>query len=288
MTAALWGDPLSCRYSWVAPADLASYADVVRHVARKVRGTVTGLESVTAVPEPVFAGATADAVRSHARRRSHDATSLHVSLRSVADAIHEHAAMLGRYRDALEGLRDLATSRGLEVRDHRIWPPPPAPPSGHTPQQYDTWVTAWRSYRTCFDLKAEIEAERREQSLELTRAVTAHTGALPEPTVDRRAGGHGVVGFGQDDGDHARRRGAEQARQTLEVHDALESALDQVSRLRQDHRTALDELHRLGRAGASEDELTAQAREVRIAAEALRTERARAAGLQSELAERIS
>ena len=294
MTAVVWGDPLSCRYSWIAPADLAGYADVVRHVARKVRGTVTGLEGVATVPESVFAGETADAVRSHARRRARDASALKVSLKEVAAAIHEHADMLGRYHDSLEGLRDLAVRLGLEVHDQRIRPPSTTPPPAHTPEQHDAWVAAWRSYRTCFDLKTDIEAERRERSLELARAITAHTGARPEPPAGHEVpSGHGVIafsapGFGHEDDDHARRRGAEQARQTLEVHDALEATLDQVSRLRQDHRSALDELYRLGRAGASEDELTAQAREVRIAAEALRTERARAAGLQAELAERIS
>lgn len=291
MTASAWGDPLSCGYSWIEPADLADYAGVVRHVARKVGATAVGLETLSAIPESVFAGATAESARAHAERRSHDAQDLRSSLREVAEAIHEHADMLRRYRDALQGLHDLAATQGLEVRDRTIWPPAPTPPPSPTQQQYDAWVSAWKSYRTCFDLKSDIEAERREHSLALARALTTHTDARPEPLVEGTGSGrHGVVDFGQEqavDRD-ARREAAEHARRTLEVHEQLASTLDRAARLRDAHRTALDELHRLARAGASEGELTAQAREVRLAAEALRTQRMDATRLQAELAERIS
>lgn len=291
MSEVVWGDPLSCRYSWIEPGDLASYADVVRHVARKVGAAAIGLQSVAAIPESAFAGATAEATRSHAGRRTHDATSLKASLREVAGAIHAHADMLGRYREALDGLLQLASRQGLEVRDGRIWPPAAAPPPSPT-QQYDAWITAWKCYRTCFDLKTEIEAERRERSLELVRAVTTHTGAQPEPPHEgRQPGSHGAVDFGRghgEGGDDSRRRAAERARRALETHERLESTQEQVARLRQAHRAALAELQQLGRTGATEAQLTAQAREVRLAAETLRAERSEATRLQRELAELIS
>lgn len=290
MTEIVWGSPLPCRYSWVEPGLLADYADSLHHTGRKVEEVRQALEALAVTPEAIFAGETAESLRVHADRRAHDATSLRGRLQDLGEALRAHAGVLGRYRDALAALRRLATTRGLDVRDGLVWAPPGAPPDGATPQQHDAWVAAWKAYRACFELKGEIEQERRERSHDLARAVTASTGERPDPEGGGgRTGGRGIVRFGPQDEDEATPGGAaERARRTLEAHEAVEASLARVSRLRHDHRAALDELRRLGRAEAAEVELTAQAREVRLAAEVLRSARQEAARLQTGVAVRIS
>lgn len=291
MTGLAWGDPLPCRYTWIEPTELAGHAEAVGHVARKTGAAASGLEALAGIPETVLAGLTADAVGAHAGRRSHEASELQGSLREVSRAIHAHADMLAAYRDGLGELLRLATERGLEVRHRTIWPPEHQPPPSPTQQQYDAWVAAWRSYRTCFDLRTDLEAKRREHSRDLARALTAHTGARPQPADEgAEPRGHGSVDFGRghDETTLVRRTAAEPARRVLAMHDQLESTLEHVARLRQDHRLAVEALLTRSRAGAPDEELTALAREVRLAAEALRGARSAATGIQAELAARIS
>ena len=118
-----FGDPIGCHYHWTDPGEVDRYGDSVRHLANKVELAVDAFERTAGLSEEVFAGEAADTLRERAGRRHEESALVRDNLRGLGRAINAYSDVLRRHREGLEQLRDFALSKGLEVRDHRIWPP---------------------------------------------------------------------------------------------------------------------------------------------------------------------
>jgi hypothetical protein len=253
-----FGDPIGCHYHWIEPGTVDSYGDSVRRLGAKVELAVDAFERTSTLPEDVFAGEAADTLRDRAGRRHEESATVRDNLRGLGRAINAYSDVLRRHREGLEQLRDLAVSRGLEVRDNRIWPPVETLPGDATQKQADAWEADWKAYQACFETKIELRDARRAATRELVKALAEHAGVHPDK--DRAtlvpAGGN-QVSFGE-----LRREAAEEALEAVQAQDAAESARSTVDELRRREQSALGRLEELVLAEAPSEEIQAQAGKV--------------------------
>lgn len=250
-----FGDPIGCHYHWLEPGEVDAYGDSVRRLAAKVELAVDAFERTSGLSEDVFAGEAADTLRERAGRRHEESASVRDDLRGLGRAINAYADVLRRHREGLEQLRAFATGRGLEVRDHRIWPPVETLPGGSTQQQADAWEADWKAYQACFEAKIELRDARRAGTRELVKSLADHAGVHPDD--DRQelvAATADQVRFGE-----LRREAAEEALEAVEAADAAETARHTVEALKRREQAALDSLEELVLAEAPHEEISAQA-----------------------------
>ena len=253
-----FGDPIGCHYHWLEPGRVDSYGDSVRRLAAKVEIAVDAFQRTSALSEDVFAGEAADTLRDRAARRHEESATVRDNLRGLSQAINVYSDVLRRHREGLEQLRDLAVSRGLEVRDHRIWPPVETLPGDATQKQADAWEAGWKAYQACFETKIELRDTRRAATRELVKAITQHAGVHPDDDRARLVpAGAREVRFGE-----LRREAAEEAVEAVQAGDAAESARSTVEALRRREQTALGRLEELVLAEAPSEDVQAQAGKV--------------------------
>ncbi|GAA5106904.1 hypothetical protein GCM10023339_04360 [Alloalcanivorax gelatiniphagus] len=253
-----FGDPIICHYHWLEPDKIDSYGDSVRRLAGKVELAVDAFERTSTLSEDVFAGEAADTLRERAGRRHEESATVRDNLRGLGRAINAYSDVLRRHREGLEQLRAFATSKGLEVRDNRIWPPIETLPGDATQKQADAWEADWKAYQACFEAKIELRDERRASTRELVRALADYAGVHPDK--DRAkfvASGGNKVTFGE-----LRREAAEEAMEAVQANDAAEAARHTVEALKRREQSALDTLEKLVIAEAPTEEIQAQASKV--------------------------
>ena len=252
------GDPIGCHYHWLEPDEVDTYGDTVRRVATKVELAVDAFERTSTLSEDVFAGEAADTLRERATRRHEESASVRDNLRGLGRAINVYSDVLRRHREGLEELRAFAASKGLEVRDNRIWPPVETLPGGSTQQQADAWEVDWKAYQACFEAKIELRDARRASTRELIKALADHAGVHPDK--DRKkfvAADANKVAFGE-----LRREAAEEAMEAVRADDDAEAARRTVEALRRREQSALGSLEELVIAEAPPEEIQAQAAKV--------------------------
>ncbi|WP_210503089.1 hypothetical protein [Nocardioides xinjiangensis] len=253
-----FGDPIGCHYHWLEPGAIEGYGDSVRRLAGKVDGAADGFERTATISEEVFAGEAADALRARAARRHEESVTVRDDLRGLGRAIIAYADVLRQHREGLEQLRAFATGRGLEVRDHRIWPPVASLPGDATQDQADAWEADWKAYQACFETKVELRDTRRAGTRELVEALAEHAGVHPDEAERRLvAVGAGQVRFGD-----LRREAAEEAREAVDAAGAADAARRTVEGLKRRELAALDGLEALVIAEAPAEEIQAQAARV--------------------------
>lgn len=253
-----FGDPIGCHYHWLEPGQVDAYGDSVRRLATKVELAVDGFERTSTLSEEVFAGEAADKLRDRAARRHEESVSVRDNLRGLGRAINAYSDVLRRHREGLEQLRAFATSKGLEVRDNRIWPPVETLPGDATQQQADAWEADWKAYQACFEAKIELRDARRASTRELITALAEHAGVHPDKDRRKLVGAHANrVEFGE-----LRREAAEEAMEAVQANDAAEAARRTVEALKRREQSALDSLERLVLAEAPVEEIQAQAARV--------------------------
>ena len=253
-----FGDPIGCHYHWLEPGEVDAYGDSVRRLAAKVELAVDAFERTSTLSEEVFAGEAADTLRDRAARRHEESATVRDNLRGLGRAINAYSDVLRRHREGLEQLRAFATSQGLEVRDHRIWPPVETLPGDATQQQADAWEAGWKAYQACFDAKVELRDTRRAGTRELVKALADHAGVHPDEDRQKLvAATANQVMFGE-----LRREAAEEAMEAVEAGDAAEAARSTVEALKRREQSALDSLEELVLAEAPSDEISAQAAKV--------------------------
>ena len=253
-----FGDPIGCHYHWLEPDEVDTYGDTVRRVATKVELAVDAFERTSTLSEDVFAGEAADTLRERATRRHEESASVRDNLRGLGRAINVYSDVLRRHREGLEELRAFAASKGLEVRDNRIWPPVETLPGGSTQQQADAWEVDWKAYQACFEAKIELRDARRASTRELIKALADHAGVHPDK--DRKkfvAADANKVAFGE-----LRREAAEEAMEAVRADDDAEAARRTVEALRRREQSALGSLEELVIAEAPPEEIQAQAAKV--------------------------
>ena len=253
-----FGDPIGCHYHWLEPDEVDTYGDTVRRVATKVELAVDAFERTSTLSEDVFAGEAADTLRERATRRHEESASVRDNLRGLGRAINVYSDVLRRHREGLEELRAFAASKGLEVRDNRIWPPVETLPGDATQQQADAWEAAWKAYQACFEAKIELRDARRASTRELIKALADHAGVHPDK--DRKkfvAADANKVAFGE-----LRREAAEEAMEAVRADDDAEAARRTVEALRRREQSALGSLEELVIAEAPPEEIQAQAAKV--------------------------
>ena len=253
-----FGDPIGCHYHWLEPDEVDTYGDTVRRVATKVELAVDAFERTSTLSEDVFAGEAADTLRERATRRHEESASVRDNLRGLGRAINVYSDVLRRHREGLEELRAFAASKGLEVRDNRIWPPVETLPGGSTQQQADAWEADWKAYQACFEAKIELRDARRASTRELIKALADHAGVHPDK--DRKkfvAADANKVAFGE-----LRREAAEEAMEAVRADDDAEAARRTVEALRRREQSALGSLEELVIAEAPPEEIQAQAAKV--------------------------
>jgi hypothetical protein len=253
-----FGDPIGCHYHWLEPDRIDSYGDSVRRLAHKVELAVDAFERTSTIPEDVFAGEAADTLRDRALRRHEESATVRDDLRGLGRAINAYSDVLRRHREGLEQLRAFAVGKGLEVRDHRIWPPVETLPRDATQAQADAWEADWKAYSACFEAKIELRDARRAGTRELVRALADHAGVHPDKDRARFVPADArKVRFGE-----LRREAAEEAREAVEASDAADAARRTVEALKRREQSALDSLERLVLAEAPHEEIEAQAGKV--------------------------
>ena len=253
-----FGDPIGCHYHWLEPDEVDTYGDTVRRVATKVELAVDAFERTSTLSEDVFAGEAADTLRERATRRHEESASVRDNLRGLGRAINVYSDVLRRHREGLDELRAFAASKGLEVRDNRIWPPVETLPGGSTQQQADAWEADWKAYQACFEAKIELRDARRASTRELIKALADHAGVHPDK--DRKkfvAADANKVAFGE-----LRREAAEEAMEAVRADDDAEAARRTVEALRRREQSALGSLEELVIAEAPPEEIQAQAAKV--------------------------
>lgn len=253
-----FGDPIGCHYHWGEPGEVDSYGDSVRRLAAKVELAVDAFERTSTLSEDVFAGEAADTLRERATRRHEESAAVRDHLRGLGRAINAYSDVLRHHRDGLEQLRGFAVGTGLEVRDHRIWPPVETLPGGATQEQADAWESDWKAYQACFEATIELRDARRSATRDLVRALAEHAGVHPDG--DRATlvpMGAGQVRFGE-----LRREAAEEALEAVQAAAAADAAHDVVDALRRREQTALGRLEDLVLAEAPHGEVEAQAAKV--------------------------
>jgi hypothetical protein len=253
-----FGDPIGCRYHWLEPDEVDSYGDSVRRLAAKVELAADGFERTATLSEDVFAGEAADALRARAERHHEESVTVRDNLRGLGRAINVYSDVLRRHSEGLEQLRAHAAALGLEIRDHRIWPPVEAI-AGDAPQkEVDAWERDWKAYRECFDLKIELRDARRASTRELVKALADHAGVHPDQ--DRQtlvpAGAHQVT-FGE-----LRREAAEEAMEAVRADDLADAAHRTVDGLKRREQSALGDLEEMVLAERPPEEIQAQATQV--------------------------
>jgi hypothetical protein len=253
-----FGDPIGCHYHWLEPDRVDSYGDSVRRLAAKVELAADGFERTATLSEEVFAGEAADALRARAGRRHEESVLVRDNLRGLGRAINAYSDVLRRHREGLEQLRTFAASQGLEIRDHRIWPPVETI-SGDAPQkEIDAWERDWKTYRECFETKIELRDARRASTRELVKALADHADVHPDQDKRRlvAANAHQVT-FGE-----LRREAAEEAMEAVEADDRADAAHRTVDGLKRREQHALDDLERMVLAERPPEEIEAQAGKV--------------------------
>ena len=253
-----FGDPIGCHYHWLEPGEVDSYGDSVRRLAAKVELAVDAFERTSTLSEDVFAGEAADTLRDRAGRRHQESAAVRDHLRGLGRAINAYSDVLRRHREGLEQLRGFAVGKGLEVRDHRIWPPVETLPGDASQKQADAWESDWKAYQACFEAKIELRDARRAATRDLVKALAEHAGVHPDR--DRATlvpAGAQQVRFGE-----LRREAAEEASEAVQAGDAAEAARGTVDGLRRREQTALGRLEELVLAEAPPQEVQAQAAKV--------------------------
>ena len=175
-----FGDPIGCHYHWTEPAEVDRYGDSVRHLANKVELAVDGFERTAGLSEEVFAGEAADTLRERAGTRHEESATVRDNLRGLGRAINAYSDVLARHREGLQQLRSYAASKGLEVRDNRIWPPVETIAGDAPEKEMDAWERDWKTYQECFDTKIELRDARRASTRELVKALADHAGVHPD------------------------------------------------------------------------------------------------------------
>lgn len=253
-----FGDPIACHYHWLEPDRVDAYGDAVRRLGAKVELAADAFDRTASLSEEVFAGEAADMLRTRAAHRHEESATVRDNLRGLGRAINDYSDVLRRHREGLEQLRAYAVTAGLEVHDHRIWPPVETI-AGDAPQkEVDAWEHAWKTYRQCFDAKVELRDARRASTRDLVRALADHADVHPDK--DRAtlvAGGGRQVDFGE-----LRRDAAEEAMEAVDAHDAAAVAGHTLDVLRRREQTALGDLEELVLAERPHEEIDAQADKV--------------------------
>jgi hypothetical protein len=253
-----FGDPIGCHYHWLEPDQVDTYGDSVRRLAAKVELAVDAFERTSTLSEDVFAGEAADTLRDRATRRHEESAGVRDNLRGLGRAINAYSDVLRRHREGLEQLRAFAASKGLEVRDNRIWPPVETLPGDSTQKQADAWESDWKSYQACFEAKIELRDARRASTRELIKALAEHAGVHPDKDRAKLvAADANQVKFGE-----LRRDAAEEALEAVQANDAAEAARSTVEALKRREQSALDSLEELVVAEAPPEEIQAQASKV--------------------------
>lgn len=249
-----FGDPIGCRYHWTEPREVDAYGDSVRHLAHKVELAVDAFERTASLSEETFAGEAADTLRERAGRRHEESVTVRDNLRGLGRAINAYSDVLQRHREGLEQLRAHAVSKGLEVRDHRIWPPVETI-AGDTPEQeMDASDRDWKSYQECFDTKIALRDARRASTRELVKALAEYADVHPDKDQAKfvAANAHQVK-FGD-----LRRDAAEEAMEAVHAGDASDAARRTVEALKRREQGALDDLEKMVIAERSPEEIQAQ------------------------------
>ena len=253
-----FGDPIGCHYHWLEPGRVDSYGDSVRRLAAKVETAVDAFERTSALSEDVFAGEAADTLRDRAARRHEESAAVRDNLQGLGRAINAYSDVLRRHREGLEQLRDVAVGKGLDVHDHRIWPPVERLPGDATQQQADAWEAHWKAYQACFEAKVELRDARRAATRELVKALADHAGVHPDKDRAKLVPARvGQVRFGE-----LRREAAEEALDAVQAGDAADTARSTVDALRRREQSALGGLEDLVLAEAPSEEIQAQAAKV--------------------------
>jgi hypothetical protein len=253
-----FGDPIGCHYHWLEPGKVDAYGDSVRRLGAKVELAVDAFERTSTLSEDVFAGEAADMLRERATRRHEESATVRDNLRGLGRAINAYSDVLRRHREGLEQLRAFATSQGLEVRDHRIWPPVETLPGDATQQQADAWEADWKAYQACFHAKIELRDTRRAGTRELVKALADHAGVHPDEDGQKLvAATANQVRFGE-----LRREAAEEAMEAVQAGDAAEAARSTAEALKRREQAALDSLEELVLAEAPHEEIAAQSARV--------------------------
>lgn len=253
-----FGDPIDCHYHWVEPDKVDSYGDSVRRLATKVELAADGFERTATLSEDVFAGEAADALRDRAGRRHEESVSVRDNLRGLGRAINAYSDVLRRHRVGLEQLRAYAAAQGLEIRDHRIWPPV-ATIAGDAPQkEIDAWERDWKVYQECFKTKIELRDARRVSTRELIKALADYAGVHPDKDRAKLvATDANQVTFGE-----LRREAAEEALEAVQADDRADAAQRTVDGLRRREQSALDDLEKLVLEERPPEQIQAQADKV--------------------------
>ena len=253
-----FGDPLGCRYHWADPDRVDAYGDSVRRLGAKVELAVDAFDRTASLSEEVFSGEAADSLRARAAHRQDESATVRDNLRGLGRAVNDYSDVLRRHREGLEQLRAYAVSAGLEVRDHRIWPPVETIDGDAPQKEVDAWEQAWKAYQQCFDAKVELRDARRASTRDLVRALADYADVHPDH--DRSAfvaSGGRQVDFGE-----LRRDAAEEAMEAVDARDAADAARHTVEALKRREQTALGDLEELALADRPAEEIRAQAEKV--------------------------
>jgi hypothetical protein len=253
-----FGDPIGCHYHWLEPGQVDSYGDSVRRLAGKVELAADGFERTATLSEEVFAGEAADALRTRAGRRHEESVQVRDNLRGLGRAINAYSDVLRRHREGLEQLRAHAASKGLEIRDDRIWPPVETIAGDAPQEEIDAWERDWKSYQQCFEAKIELRDARRASTRDLIKALADHADVHPDKDEQTSVAATAQqVTFGE-----LRREAAEEAMEAVEATDRADAAHRTVDGLKRREQTALGDLETMVREERPPEEVQAQAAKV--------------------------
>lgn len=253
-----FGDPIGCGYHWTEPDEIDAYGDSVRRTAGRVELAVDAFERTAGLPEEVFAGEAADALRTRAGRRHEEAAEVRDDLRGLGRAINAYSDVLRRHREGLEQLRSFAAGHGLEVRGNQIMPPVQTLPGDATQKQADAWEADWKTYQSCFETKLELRDARRTSTRDLVRALADYADVHPDKDRARLVGADArQVRFGE-----LRQDAADEAMEAVEARDAASAARHTVDLLKRREQAALGDLEDMVTADRPPAEIAAQAEKV--------------------------
>jgi hypothetical protein len=273
----MFGDPIGCRYHWTDPGEVDRYGDSVRRLATKVERAVDAFERTAGLSEEVFSGEAADTLRERAGHRREESAMVRDNLRGLGRAINAYADVLRRHRDGLQELRAYAVSKGLEVRDNRIWPPVETIAADTPEKVVNAWERDWRAYQECFDTKVELRDARRASTRELLRSLAEYADVHPDTDKRRFVAANAYqVTFGE-----LRREAAEEATESVHANDAADAARRTVDGLKRREQGALDDLEKMILAERSPEEVQAQSAKVQALHRELVEARVEACGAQA-------
>lgn len=252
-----FGDPIGCDYHWTEPGRIDSYGDSVRRLAKKVKSASEAFAETMQLPAESMAGEAADTLRERSTKRHEESEQVRSNLTGLGGAINDYAGVLRRHRDGLEQLKAYATSKHLEIRGTRIFPPVETLKDA-TQKQADAWEDAWKAYRECFDMKIELRDTRRAGARELVQALAKYADVHPDKDKAKIvAANPNKVKFGE-----LRREAAEEAMEAVQAGDAAERAREVVDGLKRREQAALDSLEKMALADRPPEEIAAQADKV--------------------------